>query len=95
MAEDANVLEVLDPQSHAVPGPLARPHLRDAPCEQALLGDERRAVRKSTTGQLEAHVACIVLHARPGAAGRTDGDDRIVQRHVDGHVSQRHIPGVW
>src|SRR5207237_3498602 len=73
MADDANVLDVLDPQPHAVPGALARPHLRNAPCEQALLADERRAVRKSTTRELEAHVACIVLHARPGAAGRPDG----------------------
>ena len=86
VAEDANALHVLEPEPHAVPRLFAGPHLRDAPCEEILLGDERRAIGEPAACELEAHIARVVAHARPCAAGRADGNDRAVQRHVDGHV---------
>ena len=71
------------------------PHLRDAPREKVLLGHERRTVREPAAGELEADIAGVVPHARPCPAGGANGNDGVVQPHVDGHVPQRHVPGVW
>ena len=94
VADDTDAAQLLEQETHTVPGVCARPDLTRAPRQEVLLGHERRAVRQTPPGQLEADVARVIARARPRAAGGPHGNDRAIRGHVDGHVVERQVPGV-